>query len=95
MCPALSVHMCVFECKTGLLPPSQSPRVPCHVHVAVEDAVRASVCGRGGGGACARGVSPASQPVEGTGRWAPRGGCEGRGNLPSEPGGKGERKTHC
>lgn len=54
-------------CKIGFLPPSQNPTVPCRVRVAGEGAVRASVCGRGGGGVCARDVCPALQPVGGTG----------------------------
>lgn len=53
--------------KIGLLPPSLSPTVPCPVRVAGEGAVHASVCGRGGGGACGRGVCPALPPPGGTG----------------------------
>lgn len=89
------VCVCEFECTLGLLPPSQSPIAPCRVHVDGEGAVCASVCGHGGGGVCARGVFPASQPVGGTGRWAPRGGCEGRGTLPSDPGRKNRGKRHA
>lgn len=68
----------------ALLPPSQNPRVPCHAHVAEEGAVHVSEHGCGGGGACVRGVCPSSQPAWGRGRWAPMGGCEAQGNLPSE-----------
>lgn len=68
--------------------------MPCHVHAAEEGAVNVSVCGRGGGGVCARGAYPSSQPVGGTGHWAPRGGCEARGTQSSEPE-RGERNTHC
>ena len=67
--------------------------MPCRVHVVEEGAEHVNACGRGGGGACARGVCPALQPVGGTGHWALRGGCEGRGTLPSEPRRRGERKT--
>lgn len=56
----MCVFVCVYECEMGLLPPSQSPTVPCHVHVAEEGAVHASVCGHGGGGVCARGACPSS-----------------------------------
>lgn len=69
--------------------------MPCRVHVAGEGAAHASVCERGGVGVCARGVSPASQPVGGTGRWALMGGCEGRGTLPSEQGREEREKTRC
>lgn len=65
--------------------------MPCHVHVAEEGAARASACARGGGGVCARGACPSSQPVGGRGRWVPRGGCEAPGTLPSDP----ERKECC
>lgn len=58
--------------------------MPCHVHVAEEGAARASACARGGGGVCARGACPSWQPVGGRGHWAPRGGCEAPGTLPSE-----------
>lgn len=71
--------------KNSLLPPLPSPTVPCHVHAAEEGAVRASACARGGGGVCARGACPSWRPVGGRGRWAPRGGCEAPGTLPSEP----------
>lgn len=60
--------------------------MPYPVREAGEGAVRASVCGRGGGGVCVRGVCPALPPVGGRGRWAQRGGCEGRGTLPSDRG---------
>lgn len=76
----------------SLLPPSLSPIVPCRVHAEREGAE--SVCGRGGGGVCARGVCPAWWPVAGTGRWAPRGGCEGRGILPSDPEREDGEKEH-
>lgn len=67
--------------------------MPCHVRAAAGGAVRASACGRGGGGECARGACPTWQPVVGTGHWAPRGGCEALGTLPSEPEER-ERETH-
>lgn len=63
--------------------------MPCRVRAAAEGAVRVSACGRGGGGECARGAYPTWQPVVGTGRWAPRGGCEALGTPPSE------RETHA
>lgn len=70
--------------------------MPCRVRVAGEGAVRASVCGRGGGGVCARDGCPALQPVGGTGHWAPREGCADRDTLPSEPrmqeGGRGRQR---
>lgn len=70
-----------------LLPPLRRPTLPCHVHVAEEGAE--SVCGHDGGGVCVRGASRVSQLAGGTGHWAPRGECVGRGTLPSEPGMEG------
>lgn len=84
------VHKCVCDCVFSLLPPSQSPTAPYPVRAAVEGAVRASACGRGGGGVCVRGGCPASPPAVGTRRWARRGGCEGLDSLPSEAGVKTE-----
>lgn len=53
--------------------------------------MRVNVHGHGGGGVCEHGGCPPLPTVGGTGRWAPRGGCEDRGILPS--GQKQEKKN--
>lgn len=65
--------------KDGFLPPI----VPYPFHGAGEVAVHASVCVHGGEGVCVHGVCPPWQLVEGRGRWAQRGGCEGQDTQPS------------
>lgn len=58
----------VYKSEIRVLPPSESPTAPYPVREAGEGAVRASGCGHGGGGVCARGGCPASPPEVGTRR---------------------------